>query len=347
MWAHPVTRTLARLGLDQRGDAPFQRRPAPMLLETADAIFSSLEWSYEPKWDGFRVLAAVKDGSVRLLSRNGHSFTTLFAPVADALRGFPTSILLDGEVIAIADTGRPDFEALQRRLRPRAGSAFGHLCYMVFDCLYVNGHSLLNHPLRERQKILSELVHAGQSATVRLTEGFPAAKSTGLMKACASMGLEGVVMKRKESVYRPGFRSPDWLKVPIRRREEFVVGGYLASGPSHLSTLIVGQYDRGGRLCYAGMVGTGLSPELRLVILRELQAIQRRTCPFAIPPELRDHFGKLRTDLPQWVRPSLVVEIEYRQRQTDGLRHAALKGFRPEKKPGLIRRSALGDRGAF
>jgi bifunctional non-homologous end joining protein LigD len=347
MWAHLVTRTLARLGLDQRGDAPFPRRPAPMLLQTAPAIFSSPEWSYEPKWDGFRVLAAIKDGSVWLLSRNGHSLTTLFAPVADALRGFPTSVLLDGEVIAITDTGRPDFEALQRRLRAREGSAFGHLCYMIFDCLYVNGHALHSRPFEARQKILAELVRVGQSDTVRLTEGFPAAQSARLMKACASMGLEGVVMKRKGSVYRPGYRSPDWLKVPIRRREEFVVGGYLASGPARLSTLIVGQYDRRGKLAYAGMVGTGLSQEMRLAILRDLQGIHRKTCPFAPPPVLRDHFGELRTDLPpQWVRPSLVVDVEYRQRRKDGLRHAALKGTRPEKKPGQIRRSALGDRGS-
>ena len=155
-------------------------------------------------------------------------------------------------------------------------------------------------------------------------------------------------MKRKRSLYRPGLRSPDWLKVPIRQREEFIIGGYLASGPNHLSTLIVGQHDREGRLVYSGMVGTGLSDETRLVILRELQAIQRKSCPFSPVPELRDHFGELCTNLPpHWVRPTLVVEVEYRQRLKDGLRHAALKGLRPEKKPGLIRRSSLAERGPF
>ena len=258
MFETTVTRALARLGLDQRGTNPHPRNPAPMLLGRADKMFASPDWVYEPKWDGFRVLASVQDGSVRLISRNGHSFTNLFGPVTDVLRGFPTSILLDGEVIAINDKGQPDFEALQARLRPRNGKLPGHLCYMVFDCLYVNGHSLLNRPLEERQAVLWELQHALQTDVVKLTEGFPAAKSARLMKACAAMGLEGVIMKRKRSIYRPGFQSADWLKVPLRHREEFVVAGYLPS-PRGFSTLILGQFNREGNFAYAGFCGTGLS----------------------------------------------------------------------------------------
>ncbi|HET9001330.1 MAG TPA: hypothetical protein VFP86_16950, partial [bacterium] len=265
-----------------------------------------------------------------------------------ALRGFPISILLDGEVIVINDKGQPDFEALQTRLRPRNGKPPGHLCYMVFDCLHVNGHSLLLRPLEDRQAVLWELQHALQSDAVKLTEGFPAAKSARLMRACAIMGLEGIVVKRKGSIYRPGFRSPDWIKVPIHHREEFVVCGYLASRPNHLSSLILGQYDREGNLVYSGLVGSGLTNETRLVILRELETAQRKTCPCSSVPDLRDHYGELRTDLPpHWVRPTLVVEVEYRQRRKDGLRHAALKGLRPEKKPGLIRRSPLGEHDPF
>ena len=344
MFAQTVTRSLSRLGLDQRGSDPHPRQPTPMLLQKADALFSSPDWTYEPKWDGFRVLATIRDGHVRLISRNGHSFTNLFGTVSDALKGLPTSILLDGEVIVINDKGQPDFEALQARLRSRSGKLPGNLCYMAFDCIYVNGHSLLNRPLEYRHAVLWELQHALQCDAVKLTEGFPAAKSARLMKACASMGLEGVVMKRKGSIYRPGFRSPDWIKVPIHHREEFVVCGYLASGPSHLRSLIVGQYDSEGRLAYSGLVGTGLSNETCLVTLRELQAARRKTCPFSSVPDLRDHFGELRTDLPpHWVRPTLVVEVEYRQRLKNGLRHAALKGLRPEKKRGLIRRSTLSE----
>jgi bifunctional non-homologous end joining protein LigD len=318
-----------------------------MLLQKADALVRSADWTYEPKWDGFRVLAAVRDGSVRLVSRNGHSFTNLFGQVSDALRSFPTSILLDGEVICINDKGQPDFEALQARLRPGNGKILGHLCYMVFDCLYINGHSLLDRPHEDRQAILGELRHALQIEAVKLTEGFPAEKSQRLMKACAFMGLEGVVMKRKGSVYRPGFRSPDWVKVPIHHREEFVIAGYLPSGRRGFSTLILGQYNGDGKLVYAGFCGTGLSDNARAFIFEELKATQRKTCPFSTVPVIRDGFRGVPDNPPLWVRPGLVVEVEYRQRLRDGFRHAALKGLRPEKKPGLIRRSPLRERGPF
>jgi bifunctional non-homologous end joining protein LigD len=129
LFATTVNHALSRFSLDQRGNAPFPRQPAPMLVEKAATLFDDPAWTYEPKWDGFRVLASVRDGSVRLISRNGHSFTNLFWPISDALRGFPTSILLDGEVIAINDKGQPDFEALQQRLRPRNGKLPGYLCY--------------------------------------------------------------------------------------------------------------------------------------------------------------------------------------------------------------------------
>jgi bifunctional non-homologous end joining protein LigD len=346
LFVKTVPRALSRLGLYQRGESPFPRQPAPMLLQKADALFPSPDWTYEPKWDGFRVLAGVRDGSVRLVSRNGHSFTNLFGPVSDALRDFPTSILLDGEVIAINDKGQPDFEALQARLRPRNGKLPGHLCYMIFDCLYVNGHSLLNRPLEDRQAVLWELQHALQTDAVKLTEGFPAGKSERLMKACAHMGLEGVVMKRKGSIYRPGFRSADWIKVPIRHREEFVIGGYLPSSRG-FSTLLLGQYDKKGTLVYAGFCGTGRSDDVRAFLFQELKATKRKTCPFQTVPAIQDVFRELPDIPPLWVKPNMVVEVEYRQRLKDGLRHAALKGIRPEKKPGLIRRSPLSERGPF
>lgn len=340
MFAETIIRALSRLGLDRRGTDPQPRQPLPMLLSKADSLFSSDAWTYEPKWDGFRVLAAVREGAVRLLSRNGHSFTKLFGPISDALRGFPVSLVLDGEVIAINDRGRPDFEALQARLRPRTDELRGHLCYMVFDCLYVNGHSLMSRPLEHRRSALRELQSAVHTDAVTLTEAFPAEKAERLLNACASMGLEGVVLKKKGSLYRPGYRTPDWIKVPLRRAEEFVVAGYVP-GPRGFSSLVLGQHDRHGKLVYAGFCGTGLSDDSRTVVLEVLKASRRKTCPFPSVPTLRDGFTGPRDSPPQWVRPSLVVEVEYRQRLEDGLRHAVLKGLRPEKTRGAIRRSRL------
>jgi bifunctional non-homologous end joining protein LigD len=166
------------------------------------------------------------------------------------------------------------------------------------------------------------------------------------MKAFALMGLEGVVMKRRGSAYRPGVRSPDWVKVPIRHREDFVIAGYLPSARG-FRTLILGQYDKEGQFVYAGFCGTGLSEDARAAILADVQASRRKSCPFRTVPVLRDNFGELPDTPPQWVRPTIVVEVEYRQRLKEGLRHAALKGLRPDKTPGLIRRSLVNDSASF
>ena len=119
---------------------------------------------------------------------------------------------------------------------------------------------------------------------VKLTESFPATQSRHLMEACAAMGLEGVIMKRKGSLYRPGYRSPDWIKVPIRHTEEFIVMGYLAASPNRLSSLILAQYDQRGKIAYAGLVGTGLSEEARGMLLAQLHALKRKTCLCAPAP---------------------------------------------------------------
>jgi ATP-dependent DNA ligase len=272
-----MTPLSSHLALEPRGTSPLPKTLAPMLMHKADTLVRLPDWTYEPKWDGFRVIATVKDAAVRLLSRNGHSFTDLFRPVTDALRGFPVSVVLDGEVICVTDDGRADFEALQQRLRPRDGKVPGHVCYMVFDCLYVNGHSLLGRPLEDRQRIFHELGPAFITDAVKLTEAFPAAQSRRLMDACVQMGLEGVVMKRKGSLYRPGYRSPDWIKVPIRHTDEFVVAGYLAASPDRFSSLILGQYDKRGKLAYAGLVGTGLSEDTRRAMFLQLQAAPRKS----------------------------------------------------------------------
>ena len=162
------------------------------------------------------------------------------------------------------------------------------------------------------------------------------------MEACVAMGLEGVIMKRKGSLYRPGYRSPDWIKVPIRHTEEFIVMGYLAASPNRLSSLILAQYDQRGKIAYAGLVGTGLSEEARGMLLAQLYALKRKTCPCAPVPVLRDHFPELRTDLPpQWVKPVVVVQVEYRKRTGRGLRHAALKGLRPDQLPRRVVQSTL------
>ncbi len=243
-----VTRPLERLGLHPPGDAPFPRSIRPMLATLGGTPFDDPEWVFEPKWDGFRVIAMMREDSVQLLSRNLNEFTKLFRPIAEALQNFPVRLVLDGEAVAIGQRGRPDFEALLGWLRPRNARPTARLAYIVFDCLHVNVYSLLAQPLEERLKILRDLAHALRADEIRVSESFPGQTGSLVFKTAVAMGLEGVIAKRRQSVYQPGVRSRDWVKFPIRRRDEFVVGGYLAPSPDHLSTLIVGQFDRPGKL---------------------------------------------------------------------------------------------------
>ncbi|HLJ59142.1 MAG TPA: non-homologous end-joining DNA ligase [bacterium] len=311
-----------------------------MLAEAGKAAFDSPEWTYEPKWDGIRILAHVQQDRVRLWSRNLENYTGLFAPVADSLKSITVPVVLDGEVVAVGADGLPDFGALQQWLRPGSRPRTGHVSYVVFDCLYVDGHTLRDRPLKERQDVLAALKPVLTSDFVRVTDPFPGALGTFVYEECQRQGLEGVVAKRLASTYRPGKRSKDWRKMAFHRREEFVVGGYLSSAPNRLSALILGQYDRKEKLAYAGLVGGGLSVGARKAILEQLKTMVTAVSPFRSVPTLRDHWGEMRTDLrPQWVKPTLVVEVEYRERLEDGLRHAALKALRPDKTPRAVRRA--------
>ncbi len=283
---------------------------------------------------GFRLIGAVRKGSVELLSRNLRPFTNLFRSIADALASIPTSLVLDGEVVWLDRNGWPDFEALQGRLRQDGFRRSGDLRYIVFDCLYLNGYSLLGRSLEVRKDILRAIAPAIVSDRLVINDTFPGAQGTRVFREVVRLGLEGVVAKRRQSVYQPGIRSRDWVKIPIRHREEFVVGGYVASRADRLSSIVVGQYGRDGRLAYTGLVGTGLSASLRRGILAQLRSLERKRCPFVPVPKLRDPFGELRNDVPpRWVKPQMVVEVEFPQRTPDGLRHAALKGVRPDKSP--------------
>jgi len=210
--------------------------------------------------------------------------------------------------------------------------------YVVFDCVYVNGHNLKDRPLRDRQAVLAALKRALNSDLVRVADPFPGEMGTTVYQECQRQGLEGVVAKRLASKYQPRKRTKDWRKIPFRKREEFVVGGYLSSAPGRPSTLVLGQYDRAGKLIYAGLAGSGLSLDIRKAVLEQLKATKVEKCPFTPALTLRDHWSELRTDLPpHWVKPTLVVWVDYRERLADGPRHPSLKDVRADKEPREVR----------
>ncbi len=289
-------------------------------------------WGYEFKWDGVRIIAYVHSGQVRLMSRTDRDVTGSYpelAGLSDLLDGVPA--VLDGEVVAYDDRGRPSFGALQERMHVRAPSP--HLVgripvtYHVFDVPHLVRHSTLPLPYRERRDLLAELALDGPH--VRTPPWF-AGGGADVLAASAEQGLEGVVAKRLESPYLPGRRSPAWRKVKPVRTQEVVIGGWKPGEGRRagmIGSLLLGIPGPEG-LRYVGHVGTGFTQAMLRDLTDRLAPLARATSPFSGPLP-RDHARGAR-----WVEPRLVGEVSYGQWTDDGiLRHASWRGLRSDKEP--------------
>jgi bifunctional non-homologous end joining protein LigD len=291
-------------------------------------------WAFEAKWDGYRALAHAAAGQVRLRSRHGVDMTGWFPELAGlgaALAGH--GAVLDGEVVALDAQGRPDFEALQRRMRARAGVRAGRrpVAYLFFDLLWLDGRLLCPAPYAERRRLLDGLGLAGPAW--QPVASFPG-EGTALLAATRAQGLEGVVAKRLDSPYLPGRRSRLWLKVKHYQREEFVVGGFvpgLGGGAAvEVVALLVGLPDpaRPGRLRFAGRVDHGLVPAARRRLAERLAAMRVEASPFVEDPAALAG-GRWRRaggeePPPVFVRPELTVEVTFLGWEAGRLRHATL-----------------------
>ena len=293
----------------------------PMLAEPAKEPFDRAGWLFEVKWDGVRALAFVRrEGPAQDIVLYGRSLRRLnaqFPEIVDALAGLDVqSAVLDGEIFAPDDGGRPSFHRLQQRLhlnaasgeRPAAGEV--HVAFAVFDCLYLDGRDLRGRPFAERRAALETLVLPAGLVKADVVE----ARGTALFDAARELGFEGIVAKKASSPYKPGVRSADWVKVKIRRTLEAVVGG-LTRGRGARSTsfgaLVLGQFDETGALVHIGQTGGGFT-EADLTRFRErLAPLETKACPFATRPEVPGPIT--------WVRPEVVVEVEYGEWTPDGL----------------------------
>lgn len=293
-------------------------------------------WVYEVKWDGMRLVVTVEGGQVRLTSANGKDATASYPELAGlgAALGVGAAVL-DGEVVALDDDGRPDFGRLQQRMHvvnprqaaERAAAVPVVLC--LFDLLSLDGNDVTGLPLADRRRLLEQLVEPGPHWQVPATH----ADGEALLAAADERGLEGVIAKRVDSTYRPGSRTREWVKVKVRRRQEFVVGGW-GSGEGkragRIGGLLVGFHDEpGGPLRYAGRVGSGLTDREIDVLSGELRPVD--DCPFdPVPPP--DH----RRDV-TWVQPTVVVEVEYAEWTSEGrLRHPSYCGRRIDVDPDAV-----------
>jgi bifunctional non-homologous end joining protein LigD len=303
-----------------------------MLATSAAELPEGGLWSYEVKWDGYRTLAAKEGPRVRLLSRNLNDATATYPSVAKAVGGLRAeTALLDGEVVALDASGRPSFQALQNR-RAQA------VAYYAFDLLHLDGMDLTRRPLDERRQALATVVAGTQVLRSEPLPGTPAE----IERAVRGLQLEGVVAKRRDSLYEPGKRSNRWVKVKFNRRQEFVVGGVKPHG-SGFESLLVGYYE-GARLLFAGKVRAGLRPHSRSEIARLLQGTETPDCPFADLPTAkagRWSEGVTAEDMQalRWVKPALVVEVSFVEWPQDGLlRHSEFVGLRTDKQPDQVRR---------
>ncbi len=311
-----------------------------MLCETAEQPFSSKDWVFELKYDGYRMVAARSpEGAPFLRYRNGNDVTPIFPEIAHAVRALPCGeVVLDGEAVVLDDGGRPDFGRLQQRgqihkARDAERAAVEHpVTLVVFELLGFEGHDLRGLPLLERKELLQKLLP--RAGPLRYSDHV-AAQGEALFERVREMGLEGLIAKKADALYRGG-RSNQWLKIKADRSGDFVVVGYSApkGQRSGFGALHLGAYLDDGKLLYCGRAGSGFNARQLEAMRADLEAMERKTpaCGGSLPVGAEHH----------WVEPRMVAEVRYKTWTSEGLlRHPVFARVREDKKPEECRLSLL------
>jgi len=302
----------------------------PMMAKLGTAIPKpDAAWGFEFKWDGIRALAYVEGGTVRLMSRSGENITPRYPEIHAMGRAIGSSeVILDGEVVALDDKGRPSFEEIQQRMGLTSESEVRRkmkvvpVTYMLFDLLWQDGHSLLTEPYTERRRLLAALKLAGASWQ---TPPYEKGGGQAMLEASAKAGLEGVMAKKLDSHYEPGRRSGVWVKVKNHNRQELVIGGWLegeGKRRGYPGALLVGYYEK-EKFVYAGKVGTGFTDAMLEKLAKLLKPLEQDKSSFDVgaPPRAA-----------HYVKPKLVAEFEFVEWTRSGqLRAPAFKGLRADK----------------
>ena len=301
----------------------------PMKCRPVTALPDGPEWTYELKFDGYRCEALKSGPSVNLLSRHNKPLASKFPEIVAAVAALPIgSAILDGEVVMLDEAGRPSFNLLQGRARADTDAFF-----YVFDILALDGKQLLQTPLDKRRAILRDLL-AGSVDPIRLSSELDGA-AKAVTSAVAAMGLEGVVAKRRASLYEPGERSGAWCKFRTNKTQEFVIAGY-TTGSKGFDSLLVGYFEK-KRLIYCSKVRAGFVPHTRTSIFREMQTVKKTdACPFANLPEQKgsrwgDSITASKMKECVWLEPRLVCQVAFVEWTPGGrLRHSTFSGMRTE-----------------
>jgi bifunctional non-homologous end joining protein LigD len=306
--------------------APFPSRIDPMLATKITNVFDDPGYLYEVKWDGYRIITYKNKHNIKLRSRKFENYTHKYSTVVDTLSSFSHSFVFDGEIVYFDEKGKPSFDLLQKVKSIDAD----RLSYCVFDILWLDGYSLLNVPLIQRKRILKLIFN---KPIQHITNDFYVdGNGNELFEQVLQQDMEGIVAKKKDSIYLPGARSKQWLKVQTKIRQEFVIGGWSESESGRdFKSILFGYYDNDGKFIFYGHSGGGYTDKTAKELKHKLLKIEIKKKPFANEVESRVPV--------HWVKPMLVAEFEYATTTKSGKirKPAIFKGLRSDKEPTEIR----------
>ena len=305
------------------------------MLATLSAVADYQGMIYEFKWDGYRAITMKNGKDLQLLSRNNKSFNTKFYPIYTALQDLGFNAIIDGEIVVIDEHGKPAFGALQNW----RSETDGQLMYYVFDLMWYEGRDLTQVPLVQRRELLATLF-PDSNPFIRFSESLDS-NPDKLIEAVKKMGMEGIMAKKEDSLYYPGVRTREWLKMKAAIRHEVVIGGFTQNDGSAktFSSLLVGVH-KNGKLEYIGKVGTGFSIATQKDILKQMMPLVRKTNPFSASIDVnkpsRFRPGPVNAKA-TWLKPELVAEVTYAELTEDGvMRHPSFVGMREDKKASQV-----------
>jgi DNA ligase D-like protein (predicted ligase) len=312
----------------------------PMECLSVAELPEGSQWLWEIKLDGYRALAVKSSSNVTLFSRRKKSLNTRFPYIVEALSDLPDGTVVDGELVGLDDSGRPDFNLLQN-----FQAEASRIHYYIFDLLVCKDRDLTRLPLVERRALLKSLVVI-RDKRIRISD-YVEAGATELLAAVREQQLEGIVGKRKDSLYEPGKRSGAWIKYRVNRAQEFVIGGYFP-GPHGFDSLIVGYYD-GDNLMYVARTRNGFVPASRRQVFSKVKHLVTPTCPFVNLPETRrprwgEALSAEKMKKAVWLRPEAVAQLEFLEwTEADRLRHSKFVRLREDKEPRSVVKEHAGE----